>query len=761
MTRACLCLLAGVYALQLSSFMPDSDLLAVTLVASFMALATGQLRILLLFLAGVTIFLLAALDVINSRIEPQFVGDSIVTRVRIADFPKRTGASVSLVAEAIGNPRVPRRIRVSWYEPPISIRLGDIWQLELRLRRPRGSSNPGAFDYEAWLLRERIGATGYVVNGHRNLLLRSGEMRMTELLRQRVVDRVTKLIAETEHAAVLAAISVGARHLITSSQWQRYARAGTSHLMAISGLHVGLAAAGGYFLVSIIAALAWRRGNQHFAATIAALIVAACYALLSGLAIPAQRASVMIALVATAVLARRQVHPVLIVATACVCIVALSPLATMAPGFKLSFAAVLVLIWLARRYRGTARSRRLLRPLQAVRQLGTVQAMLLLGLLPLSVLIFSRIVFVAPVVNLIAVPIFSFVTVPFTLVGIVLDGVLQPAGDRALLVAAASLEIIESLIAVAIELPGANLTTPRISQLAWLYIVIPLVWVVCPPGWPGRRVAFVAVIALVLYQPPRPPPACADIDVLDVGQGLAIVATTRRHAVVFDTGPAYRGGSSAADTVLLPFLAHRGIDKIDKLVVSHADLDHAGGVTGITAGVDVLDVRVGEPLAGIESAARRCVAGDAWRYDGVEFYFVHPSTAWTHEGNDASCVLVIETGGHRLLLTGDIERPVEEELVRKARVSLVDAVIVPHHGSKTSSSLAFVRALSPSLAIVSASYGNRWGLPKADIVARWEAVGAELVNTSTSGAIGMRLCAKGGVVSLVKQRAMQRRIWHE
>ncbi|MDH3553845.1 MAG: DNA internalization-related competence protein ComEC/Rec2, partial [Gammaproteobacteria bacterium] len=710
---------------------------------------------------GIAIFLVAALDVINSRIKPQFVGDSIVTRVRIADFPQRHSLNVSLVIETIGNPRVPRRVRVSWHKPPAVIRFGDIWQLELRLRRPRGSSNPGTFDYEAWLFRDGVGAIGYVVGGRRNVLLRSAELRMTERLRQRVVDRLTMLITDTDRAAVLAAISVGARHLISPEQWRRYALTGTSHLMAISGLHVGLAAAGGYFLVSLFAAVSCRRRNQHVVATIAAAVIAAGYAVLSGLAVPAQRASLMISLAAIAILMRRQVMPVALVATVCVCIVLVSPLATLAPGFKLSFAAVLVLIWLARRYRTKSETRRPQWPWQVLRQLAAVQAMLLFGLLPLTVALFNRIAFAAPLVNLLAVPIFSIVTVPFTLTGIVLDGALRPAGDKALFAAAFSLDVIELLITAAARIPGADFTTPRIAGPAWIYVVLPLAWVVLPPGWPCRRIAYLAVVALALYQPPRPAAGCADIDVLDIGQGLAVVVTTRRHAVVFDTGPAYRGGGSAAATSLLPFLGYRSINRIDKLVISHADLDHAGGVAAIRANVDVLDILTGEPLPGLESAARRCVAGDSWRYDGVQFDFVHPSTELKYQGNDASCILMISSGEHRLLLTGDIEGPVEEELLRNGSISKVDAVIVPHHGSRTSSSLPFVRALSPSLAIVSASYGNRWGFPKQDVVARWQAVGARVLATSTSGAIGMRLCAAGGLVSVTRQRATQRRIWHE
>jgi competence protein ComEC len=761
MIRACLFLLAGVYALQLSSFARDSDLIAVVLIAFCVALELGKFRLLLLSVAGTVLFLLATLEVISSRIPHELVGDSVVVQVRIVEFPKRSGLNVSFVAKTADNSRLPQRVRISWHEPPVAIRLGDVWQFELRLRRPRGSSNPGAFDYEAWLLRQHVGAIGYVVSGRRNHLLRSGDLSAIERMRQRVVDRVTAIVPEIENAAVLAAISVGARHLVTAKQWDRYARTGTSHLMAISGLHVGLAAAGGYFLAAVIACVLRLRVNQHFAATAAALSVAVAYALISGLAVPAQRASLMIATVAAAVLWRRQIRPLRTIAAACVLIIVLSPLATMAPGFKLSFTAVLVLIWLARRYPGKHKGSRYLRPLSAVRQLGAVQVLLLLGLLPLSVLIFGRIVLAAPIVNLIAVPVFSFVTVPFTFAGLILDGVFQPLGDRALLIAAISLEQIEMLIAGAALVPGASHATPAITGAAWLYIALPLAWVVFPPGWPGRCIAWIAVVAVLLYTPTRPPRGCTDIDVLDVGQGLAIVVRTSRHVVVFDTGPAFRGGNSAAETIVLPYLASFGVTRIDTLVVSHADLDHAGGVTAIHARVRVLDTIVGENLTSLSEPGRPCLAGDSWRFDGISFSFVHPPVREQYEGNNASCVLMISAGDHDMLITGDIERPVEEELVRAGTLPVVDAVIVPHHGSRTSSTPSFVRALSPATAIVSTGYGNRWGFPKKEVVDRWQAVGAVVLTTATSGAIGIRLCEDGGVVSLSRHRDLRRRIWHE
>ncbi len=213
--------------------------------------------------------------------------------------------------------------------------------------------------------------------------------------------------------------------------------------------------------------------------------------------------------------------------------------------------------------------------------------------------------------------------------------------------------------------------------------------------------------------------------------------------------------------MLLPFLRFRGIRRLDGLVISHADLDHAGGAAPLLAGVDTGNVWSGEALADSSLSSRPCAAGEAWHYDEVRFEFLYPPTAAVRDGNDASCVLLISAGAYRILLPGDIERPAERALLQAGRVPQVTAVIVPHHGSLTSSSLPFVAALRPALAIVSARFGNHWGLPRQEVVARWRRAGAQVLTTSTAGAVSMRLCARDGLQAVTRQRSVQRRIWHE
>lgn len=760
MNKACLYLLAGLYAPQLSSFASHSDLIPLASFAIILGFVIGRALPVVLFCTGYGLFVFAAGQVIDARIPAEFAGDSIMSEVRISSFPRRQGATVSMTGEVRDNPWVPGRIRISWFEPDAEIHLGDVWHLELRLRRPRGTANPGVFDHETWLFRERVAATAYVVGSQRNVVIRSGDLGPIDRLRRKAVERIVAVVTDPERAAVLSAISVGARHLVAREQWDRYARTGTTHLMAISGLHVGMVAAGGYFLAAVVSGVFVRRGGHHRMSTVVALCSAIAYSVVSGLGIPAQRSVLMIGLVALAVLMYRPVQTFTVIATASVLISAALPLATMAPGFKLSFLAVLVLVWMARRLVSVQGDSVLYAPLRALRQLGGMQVMLLFGLMPLTVLIFSRISLAAPLVNMLAVPVFSLTIVPLTLCGLLFDGPLHIVGDHLLQLASASLGMVEWAIEYAAQLPAASAALPAITGWSLVLLFLPLAWVVWPPGWPGRTVAWIAAIAVILHEPSRPARSCAIVDVLDVGQGLAVSIATRSSTLLFDTGPAFRGGGDAAESVVLPFLAGRGINRLDELVVSHSDLDHAGGVSSLVRDLPVGTLRIGEALGG-PAVGQRCMAGTSWRADGIAFEFLHPGAKSAVSGNDASCVLQVSAGSHRLLLTGDIERAAEAELLRSGRLQEVDVVIVPHHGSRTSSSPSFVQALHADLAIISAGFANRWGLPHAEVVDRWRASGAEVLTTAASGAISLRLCERGGIEALTRQRVRQRRIWHE
>ena len=753
--RFCLLLLAGGFAAQHSRVTVSSDLCEVLFAASVALFLVRRVRWVACFLFGFTLFLQSGFGIIGERLDPKFAGDSMLAEVRVVDFPEISGATASLLIEPVADARLPARSRVTWFEPPSVPRIGDVWQLELRLRRPRGNSNPGGFSLEDWMFRERLHASGYVVSGKRNRLLRDGELPLIDAWRR---DFVLLLEATTGTAApVLAAIGTGSRHLLSRDQWDRYAKTGTSHLMAISGLHIGLAAASAFASLLLLCGVIRLPGNSLHIAAVGSVAAAAVYALFSGFAVPSQRAIWMLLLGAVTLLGKRRVVPQRILAIVAMIVFVTDPVSIMAPGFLLSFCAVAALLWFGRQYSSAAVGRPL-------RQLAGMQLALLFGLMPLTVLMFQRVALLAPITNMLVVPIFSVITVPVTLLSMLVAPVWNGAAAALLWLAAGSVAAAERIIEAIARQTLADTTIAGVDGFngaVGVYVLLPVLWLLLPRGWPGRWLALLAVAALLLHKPASPPRGCVDSHFLDVGQGLSVVVQSHEHVLVYDTGASYRSGGTAAEKTLIPFLRHRAIDSVDWLVVSHSDDDHAGGVAALLANIDVGKILAGEPLPALQRESIACSAGQRWRVDGIDFEFLHPAPGSARAGNDASCVLLIQAGDYRVLLSGDIEAPAERQFLSRWTYDRADIVLIPHHGSLTSSSPAFAKRLRPDIAIASAGYGNRWGFPKRAVTRRWQGAGASVWDTASSGAISLRVCQEGGIRELRSERQRQRRFWHD
>ena len=759
MLRAAFLLLAGGFAAQHSRLPLGSDYILPLLVALGLIFFVRSWRWIALAMSGAVLFMVAANGVIAGHLDSRYAGDSMRTVVRVSDFVRFDGSTATLRVTPIDDRRLPASLQVNWYQPAVLPRLGDIWQFELRLRPPYGASNPGGFDTEAWMLRERLQARGYVVPGPRNRLLQSSEPSLVERTRVAIDRRIDEVVADRDAAAVLTAIGVGARHRISREQWTAFELTGTSHLMAISGLHVGLAAGVAFAVMYLLSVVVTRRGNHRTAAVVGGAILATGYALLSGFGVPALRATLMLLLASVAVLLRRPVQSFRLVALAAVVVFIAEPLALMAPGFLLSFGAVLVLLLLARRWQPAAINN-FHRLASSFANLLTMQGWLLLGLLPITILLFQRVALVAPLVNLLLVPVYSFLVVPLVLLAVACTALLPAVGAVFLRTAGWLVEQSGQVVGGFAALQLADTRISAVEGPVLVVAVLPLLWVLLPRGFPGRELALLAVVFLLAYSPRSPAPGCLEADVLDVGQGLAVVVQLPRHVLIYDTGPAYRSGGSAAERIVLPFLDRRGIHGADWLVISHGDSDHAGG-----AGVLIDAVRPGRvfvseqlPLPGVEQFL--CRAGQEWRVDGVRIRVLHPLAATEDNHNDNSCVLELTAGPHKLLLTGDIEAAAEANLIERGVLGDTSVAVVPHHGSLTSSSPALVNVLQPQYAIAAAGFGNRWGLPKARVRARWEGAGAIFLSTATSGAINIGMCADDEHIRLSQYRLQRRRFWH-
>lgn len=720
-------------------------------------LAWRPVRLAGALLLGLALFWQAADQRLADRLPPSLEGRDLVLCGRIASLPERVGRALRFrfdpVAAAPDCISIPTRLRLSWYRSDQRPRGGEIWRLRVRLKRPAGFLNPGGFDYERWLFVQDIGATGYVRRDPDNR--RVGEGGGLAALRQTLYDRLAGRLGQTPGAGVLLALLLGTRQGVDDAQWARFRDTGTGHLMAISGLHVGLAAALGAGLGGWL----WSRSARLCtalaaprAALLAGLVLAAGYALLAGLSIPTRRALVMLAVLALALGAGRQVRRRDGWALALIAVLLFDPLAPLSVGFWLSFLAVGLILYLAA---GRKTPRRGIRGwILGLR----VPVLLALGLAPVSLLAFQQASLVGWLANLVAVPWVGVAVVPAGLAGLVLEAVGLPGGWLLGIAARAFALLDATVLAPLASLPFAA-GSAAMGPPAFALAAFGTLWLLAPRGVPGRALG--ALMWLPLLQPATqaPPPGSAEVILADVGQGLALVVRTQRHALVYDTGPRFQSGFDTGEAVVVPLLRTLGVRALDRLVISHGDNDHIGGARSLLATMPVYSVLTSVPDRLPERPLQACRRGQAWQWDGVRFEMLHP-VAGQRPGNDASCVLAITAAdGSRLLLPGDIERATERALLRALPDALhAEVLVAPHHGSATSSTDAFVAAVAPEWVLYPVGYRNRYGFPRAEVRARYAAAGARALDTAQDGAIRFRLGA--GAIRPQALRQTGRRLWH-
>lgn len=648
--------------------------------------------------------------------------------------------------------RLPRRVRLSWYGKAPPLAYGERWQLSVRLKVPHGLRNPGSFDYETWLVQRAIRALGYVRDAPGNRRIAPSAGAWLSDARQDIAAALGG--AGYRHGALLSALTTGLRHGMSDAQWRVLRATGTSHLFAISGLHVGLVAMLGHLLCSVC----WRFATvftgsvsrARFAAC-GALSCAFCYAALAGFSVPTQRALIMLAVVLLGVLAARGVRPGASLGAALIAVLSIDPWSPLSSGFWLSFGAVAAIAWLlagrvSRRGRVIAFAR--------------VQCGLALLLAPVTLWFFQQTPLLGAAANALAVPVVSLVTVPSALGGLAWAAMFSQFDNPLLHLADASLGLLWMLLTPVSEWNHAQWVPPAVSWVAIAFAAPGVVLLTAPRSPLPRYLGVLLLAPLSFPALDRPPYAAFDMTALDVGQGLAVVIETRHRVLLYDAGvklsPAYDMGSD----VVLPFLRRRGRRSIDKLLVSHADSDHAGGVETVTDELKVVEILTSVPdaLPSLRTA-QKCIAGSRWQWDGVLFEILHPPAEWAGSRNDKSCVLRVSTGSRAVLIPGDIERSAERSLAGSPATLRADVLLVPHHGSDTSTSARLLARVQPVYAVVSAGYRNRFRYPHRRVCAQLQARNIEILSTATAGAVAFRVDPVT-VSAPVRFRQSGRRFWH-
>jgi competence protein ComEC len=720
----------GAHALPV---LPDPAVAGVGAGLALLGLRFRTIRCAAALALGVCWAALRAGFVLEHGLHPALVGEPVRLEGRIAGVPEHRDGRVRFLFDvtSVESARrrwpLPGRVRLDWYGRAPAPVAGERWRLNARLRSAHGFRNPGGFDYERWLFEQRIRATGYVRHGSANARLAAAPRWHLHRVRQALSARIDAALGPAPHVAVLTALAIGIDAGIGAAQWETLRRTGTTHLISISGLHVSLIAG----LAFVLGRASWAR-TGHVAerlpaprvAAVLACLAALAYTALAGASVPSQRACVGVLCAMAGLAGSRRPRPGFVWATALTGVLVFDPMAPLAIGFWLSFvAAGIIVAMLAGRAPPAPNWQRALR----------VQAGIALGLAPLLLAVFGQNPVIGPVANVLAVPWVTLVVVPVLLLGVGLLAVAPAIATAPLACAHAAFGalwwILERLSTLDIAVWEHAAIGPAVAIAAAIGVLLLLL----PRGLPGRWIGWLWLLGVLWPRLDRPAPGAFTLTALDVGQGLAAVIETRRHVLVFDTGPPLGPRTDAGALVVVPYLRHRGIGVVDALVVSHADLDHRGGVASVRRAYPSARVYASWPYTLANAPCRR---GLRWRWDGVDFEFLHPQVGQRGSANDRSCVLRIANRAGAALLPGDIEHGAEAALAASAGPALhAQVLIAPHHGSATSSSAALLAAVRPAHVIVPAGYQNRYGFPAAPVLERYRAAGAGVWITSATGAV--------------------------
>ncbi len=703
---------------------------------------------LLPIITGVLVSSLYAGRFISTRFDESLQGKDLDIEGYIASLPVANGM-VTRFDFDVDSPQVgqnesgqyPKKVRLNWYEAP-ELKVGEYWRMTVRLRQPHGFASAGAFDYEAWLLRQAIQATGYVRSG--SLLSDSDLWKYpVHQLRAQLREWLEKTVSP-ENTGVLTALLLGDKSAVTDKQWCMFNETGTTHLMVISGLHIGLMAWLGFSLASLmgrVGVLPLRRFPLPLIKALAGMLFALCYALLAGFSIPVQRALVMTFAALLSPLFGIRASPLTLWLLALAGVLVMDPLAVTSQGFWYSFIAVAALLFgMAGRQGGQHWRIKAFKP----------QWLVFLLLMPLLLVNGQPVSPFSPLVNLVAIPFIGFGVVPLLLFSALLQFILPGIASFMLLGVDSLMNVFQWFLQWVSDF---MLLMPSRQSADWpaiLLAMMGMLLLISPVALRLRWLSPLLLMPLVFPEQHLLPAGQAEVTVLDVGQGLSVLIKTHQPLLVYDTGDRFSERLSAADSVILPALLLSGVARIDRIMISHGDKDHSGGLLPLLSRYDGTPVISGTDLPQYDSKPVQCKVGDQWQWDGVDFQVL--SGGGFRRSNDASCVLKITAGSESILLPGDISERVERHLLDQGSDLESDVLVAAHHGSRFSSSPEFLNSVRPEVVIFSAGFANRFGHPAPETVKRFQKVGAQVYNTASDGSLSLVLGRGNLMVSAYRRK---------
>jgi competence protein ComEC len=677
---------------------------------------------------------------------------------RLVTIPnlQETTKSFNFKISKVNGRSMPVAVHLNWRDGKHPLHVGESWRLRVKLKRPHALMNPGCYDVEQAYCQRHLQASGTVINSPINACLAPpGYHCLVQQLREKFLNKIPTQIKASPFYGIVLALTLGMTGDISQAQWQVFRITGTNHLVAISGLHIGLVAS----LIAKIVGLIWTRiplAPLYMPTLriqlILGVLAASFYSVLAGLSPSTERALVMILAVVVSSMTARRLSTFRALTLALGVIILIDPFAPLAIGFWLSFIAVGLLVYGMNARLGQS---------GWWWRWGRPQWVVGLGMVPSLLSYFQQASALSLPANIVAIPWISFLVVPAALLGVVVSQFSNTCGKILLQIAVYCLQIIW----IFLERVG------HYKMLVWQYGFLSLshkigiyaaaYLTLLPQGLFYRFATWAWWLPCLFNGPPPIPVNALQLVVFDVGQGLATLIRTQHHALIYDTGNKINDNVDMGKMVVVPYLLQAGVKNIDTLVVSHGDQDHIGGASSILQAIPVGRVITSVPQRFKKGKVVPCNDEIGWSWDGVTFKFLSPPKSLRLIGNNSSCVLSITNGKQGILLTGDIEKQAEALLLKHHPNNLKATVLVaPHHGSHTSSSPAFLEAVAPKYVIFSCGYLNSYRHPHQSIVARYLAYRTQILNTVSSGAITMTLSGNSDIVRIEEYRKSHHKIWN-